>query len=417
MGDPIQQQTLTPPNCSTSICLYLPLVMSSAPEIPDGHAWTSYYYAGGSRVAMRVQSNQEGQEEGLYYFLSDHLGSTAVTLDAGANRVAELRYSAWGETRYTSGTTPTQRRYTGQMQAEAGLYFYQARWFDPSLGRFAQADSIIPEPGNAQDWDRYAGMANNPVLYSDPTGHAIYDRQKYLFDGMGTNEWDTNSLWETLGHFPQHWNELDASQQAALTSVGWNESYFESELFTGSVSNIAGTIYDPAVWISAIAGIASVASIKWVSTVVTTACMDGDCGNEARAAQQAGQSIWKLNPFDRGIAVENVLGRTPGLVQNFPMIDRWYNGVASSIKSLDLTAPSYQNIVVLTSKVQGYVNSLANWRGTTWGGVIVNKADIIGRELILAIPPGGSPNQLLALQQLQQSALVQGVSLILVTIK
>ena len=147
--------------------------MSSAPEIPDGHAWTSYYYAGGSRVAMRVQSNQEGVVEGVYYFLSDHLGSTAITLDAGADKVAELRYSAWGETRYTDGTTPTQRRYTGQIEAEAGLYFYQARWFDPSLGRFAQADTVIPGAGNALAWDRYAGMANNPVRYNDPTGHCF----------------------------------------------------------------------------------------------------------------------------------------------------------------------------------------------------------------------------------------------------
>ncbi len=80
---------------------------------------------------MRVKSNQDGIEDGLIYFLTDHLGSTAITLDAGANRVAELRYSAWGETRYAYRTTPTQRRYTGQLEAEAGLYFYNARWFDP----------------------------------------------------------------------------------------------------------------------------------------------------------------------------------------------------------------------------------------------------------------------------------------------
>ena len=120
---------------------------------------------------MRVKSNQDGVEDGVYYFLTDHLGSTAITLDSGANKVAELRYSAWGETRYTSGATPTQRRYTGQLEAEAGLYFYNARWFDPSLGRFSQADTIIPGAGKVLAWDRYAGMVNNPVRYNDPTGH------------------------------------------------------------------------------------------------------------------------------------------------------------------------------------------------------------------------------------------------------
>lgn len=42
----------------------------------------------------------------------------------------------------------------------------------PALGRFAQADSIIPQPGNPVAWDRFAGMLNNPVRYVDPSGHA-----------------------------------------------------------------------------------------------------------------------------------------------------------------------------------------------------------------------------------------------------
>jgi hypothetical protein len=52
--------------------------------------------------------------------------------------------------------------------------FYQARWYDPTLGRFAQADSIIPEASQGvQAWDRYAGMNNNAVKYTDPSGHCI----------------------------------------------------------------------------------------------------------------------------------------------------------------------------------------------------------------------------------------------------
>ena len=63
--------------------------------------------------------------------------------------------------------------YTGQYEAEAGLYFYNARWLDPKLGRFAQADSIVPDQGSPQSWDRYAYVNNNPVRYSDPSGHVI----------------------------------------------------------------------------------------------------------------------------------------------------------------------------------------------------------------------------------------------------
>ena len=135
VGDPRQLPTPTQPNCSTNYCVYFPVVMSPSMSIPAGHAWTSYFYVNGQRVAMRVKSNQDGVEDGVFYFLADHLGSTAITLDPSGNLVGELRYSAWGETRSTNGTTPTQRRYTGQLQAEAGLYFYNARFYDGALGR------------------------------------------------------------------------------------------------------------------------------------------------------------------------------------------------------------------------------------------------------------------------------------------
>jgi RHS repeat-associated protein len=52
-----------------------------------------------------------------------------------------------------------------------GLYFYNARWYDPSLGRFTQPDSLIPQPGSPLAWDRYAYTLNNPVNYTDPTGN------------------------------------------------------------------------------------------------------------------------------------------------------------------------------------------------------------------------------------------------------
>jgi hypothetical protein len=87
------------------------------------------------------------------------------------------------------------------------------------------------------------------------------------------------------------------------------------------------------------------------------------------------------------------------------------NGVATSIKSIDLHAASYQNISMLTSTVQGYVNTLANWQGATWGNVAIQANQITGRELLLAIPPGATQAQMAALQQLQQWAATIGVIL------
>ena len=79
---------------------------------------------------------------------------TADPLDG--DKLSELRFKAWGETRYSSGTTPTKRQFTGQISdSYINLYWYGSRWYDDALGRFIQPDPIIPEPYNSLAYDRY----------------------------------------------------------------------------------------------------------------------------------------------------------------------------------------------------------------------------------------------------------------------
>jgi RHS repeat-associated protein len=88
--------------------------------------------------------------------------------------VGELRYFPHGKTRYTDGTTPTSRRFTGQVEdATIGLYFMYARYYDPALGRWIQPDSIVPRPSNPQEFNRYSWVINNPIKYIDPDGHQV----------------------------------------------------------------------------------------------------------------------------------------------------------------------------------------------------------------------------------------------------
>ncbi len=71
--------------------------------------------------------------------------------------------------RTSSGGVGTDKQFTGH-QKEGALYFMQARFYDPMLGRFMSADSIVPEPGNPQSLNRYSYVNNNPLRYTDPTG-------------------------------------------------------------------------------------------------------------------------------------------------------------------------------------------------------------------------------------------------------
>jgi RHS repeat-associated protein len=131
-----------------------------------------YYYAGSTRVAMRTGSSTPN------YLLGDHLGSNAITTNSSGVRIAEIRYYPWGTTRYTYGTSPTTYQYTGQrVETSLGLLFYNARWYDPALGRFLQADTLVPGAGNPQAYDRYAYVLNSPINYTDPSGHHYCDSE------------------------------------------------------------------------------------------------------------------------------------------------------------------------------------------------------------------------------------------------
>jgi len=134
---------------------------------------------------------------GVYWLHADHLGSASLTTDATGNRVGELRYKPYGETRSEWGVTPTGRRFTGQLE-ESGLgslYDYGARRYSPVLGRFISADSIVPRPGNPQSLNRYAYVLGNPLRYTDPSGHFTNDQLTAWFG----KEWRQNFLaWQRM---------------------------------------------------------------------------------------------------------------------------------------------------------------------------------------------------------------------------
>jgi RHS repeat-associated protein len=68
---------------------------------------------------------------------------------------------------------PTDFGYTGQRDVPStGLMYYRARFYHPALGRFVSADTIVPEPGQPQDFNRYSYVRNSPVNLVDPNGHA-----------------------------------------------------------------------------------------------------------------------------------------------------------------------------------------------------------------------------------------------------
>jgi RHS repeat-associated protein len=73
------------------------------------------------------------------------------------------------------GTIPTDKLFTGQRLDATGLYYYNARYYDATIGRFISADTIIPYPSDPQSFNRYSYCRNNPLKYTDPTGNLDSD--------------------------------------------------------------------------------------------------------------------------------------------------------------------------------------------------------------------------------------------------
>jgi RHS repeat-associated protein len=154
-----------------------------------------YSSAGGQRIALRDGGT-------LYWLLTDHLGGTAYTV-SGTTRTGELRYRPFGVTRFASGTTPTSVRFTGQREEAAlGLYYYNARWYDPTLGHFLSPDTLVPEAGNALDYHRYAYVRFNPLKYEDESGHCAT---------LANGEADENDAecWRLARTIANLWNDTD----------------------------------------------------------------------------------------------------------------------------------------------------------------------------------------------------------------
>jgi RHS repeat-associated protein len=82
----------------------------------------------------------------------------------------------FGGTRWESGATPTDFQFTGQRKESGfGLYDFNARYYDPTIGRFVSADTMVPGAGNPQALNRYSYVFNNPLRYVDPSGHDPLD--------------------------------------------------------------------------------------------------------------------------------------------------------------------------------------------------------------------------------------------------
>ena len=124
-----------------------------------------YVFANGIRVALLTPSD-------TYYFHGDHLGSTRAITNGAGTAVWTGSYEPFGRLSSETGSRVSPYLFTGQeLDGETGLYYFGARYYDPSTGMFTSADSILARPYDPQSLNRYAYVGGKPLSRFDPDGH------------------------------------------------------------------------------------------------------------------------------------------------------------------------------------------------------------------------------------------------------
>ena len=101
-----------------------------------------------------------------YFYHQDQLGSTRAITDPTGAVVATYSYDAYGNTTTPPAAISNPLKYAGQYQdAESGLYYLRARYYDPATGQFMSRDPIASTTRQP-----YSYVANNPLNASDPLG-------------------------------------------------------------------------------------------------------------------------------------------------------------------------------------------------------------------------------------------------------
>lgn len=134
---------------------------------------------------------------------------------------------------------------------------------------------------------------------------------------------------------------------------------------------------------------------------------------EGEGGDVAKDEVWLKGNLERGQELRKTFGAN--LPFSYPVIAKWSNQTASSIKSIDLTAPEYSSPGSVEEKIHSEVDDLVNFVGTPNGfgseEIVIRQEDILNRELIVIIPENSPPEAYEELLRCINYAESQGVTI------
>jgi RHS repeat-associated protein len=197
-GDEHQRYKMCSLDCtnpaSTTYYLYDPVTGGMSEKVVAGAntTWNDYIVADGQIVAVRVNANSAISWN---YVVGDHLASPTTVTTCGSSCTTEHdSYDAWGKRRSpnasddpscTLASVLTRGFTQHEMLDSFCLVNMNGRVYDPGLGLFISADSVVPNPYDFTGFQRYSYTGNNPLNAIDPSGHSETDDSTHYYSTDG----------------------------------------------------------------------------------------------------------------------------------------------------------------------------------------------------------------------------------------
>jgi len=102
------------------------------------------------------------------------LGSIRQLVDGSAEVTLTQSYEPFGSVLISDGEGESVYQFAGEVNDLSGLTYLRARYYDSYLNQFTQPDTIIPDIRKPQSINKYSYVNNNPINYTDPSGHLPY---------------------------------------------------------------------------------------------------------------------------------------------------------------------------------------------------------------------------------------------------